>query len=122
MALRRIMLALLLSLITAFAPVVSVAMTKACAMTEEKMAGDTVIGEKMSVGNPLVCPCHAMPSCGSMPQCGTTIGCANHCFLTSAILINVAGPFAIPSLAVSIPYNISLNSLLIKPPTPPPRA
>jgi len=122
MAFLRIMLALSLSLITAFAPVASVAMAKPCTMTEEKMTGEREAGEKMSVGNPSVCPCHAIPGCGSMPQCRTAIGCANQCFFGSAILPNVVGSFAISHLAVPNPYDVRLSSLLIRPPTPPPRA
>jgi hypothetical protein len=111
MALHRAILTLLVLLITAFAPVASVAMAKPCSMAVEK-----------GIGNPSVCPCNAMPGCSSMPQCSTAVGCANYCFISSAILPNVAGQPAVACLATPVRYDADLQSLLIRPPIPPPRA
>lgn len=112
MTLHRTTLALLLSLITAFAPFASVAMAKPCMMSAE-----------MSTSSPAHCLCDRfMPGCGTMPQCRTAVGCVNHCFLNSAVLPNGAGAPAVSRPAEPARYGIDLHSLLIRPPTPPPRA
>lgn len=108
----RTLVILLLSLVSALAPVASVAMAKPCTMTAE-----------MKASTPSDCPCHnAMKDCGSLPQCRTAAGCASQCFTASVYLPpNTKQP--VPDRdRIAIPDNDRRTSASIKPPAPPPRA
>lgn len=112
MALHRTILAVVLSLTMAFAPVASVAMAKACATTTE-----------MTADNPADCPCHdSMPNCGAMPQCRTAAGCASQCFAAYGVLPSAAAQPALDHDNVKMAANAHVSSLSIAPPAPPPRA
>lgn len=110
MTLHRIILVVLLSFTTAFASMASVAMAKPCTITVE-----------VNAGHYSVCPCNDMLDCRSMPQCRTAVGCANHCFAGTAILTDRVSPFTPTRQAVPSRYVLELQSLLIRPPIPPPR-
>ena len=112
MILHRTILAILLSLTMAFAPVVSLAMAKSCAMTMQ-----------MTAGNPADCPCHnSMPNCGAMPQCQTASGCASQCFASCGVLLSVTGQLALDHDVVVAAVTLLPASQSITPPAPPPRA
>lgn len=109
----RTVLAVLIALTMAFAPVASMAMAKSCAMTTA-----------MTADNAADCPCHdSMPDCGTMPQCQTAGGCASHCFTFSCgVLPGLAGQLPPDLDASKTAANQHLSSLSIEPPAPPPRA
>lgn len=107
----RAILAALLTLTLVFAPVVNVAIAKSCTMTSQ-----------MIEDGASKCPCASMSDCKSMPQCRTAVGCANHCYVSSAILTNIVGPSTLAHDVVPSRHSLHLLSLLIGPPTPPPRA
>lgn len=112
MFLRRTILAVLLSLTMAFAPIANAAMARSCAMTSE--AG---------VSNLAQCPCHGtMPDCASMPQCATTTGCSSQCFTQSGLVPDIAGVSLLGHNIVPMGSRPVLASLVIQPPAPPPRA
>jgi hypothetical protein len=108
----RTVLAFLVTLTLAFAPVASVAMPKACSMTTA-----------MSDDGAAECACHkAMPDCGSMPQCQTSAGCASQCYAGSGLLPSPMGPTTPVLDDVKMAESLHLSSLSIRPPAPPPRA
>lgn len=107
----RTLLALLLMLTMAFAPVASTAMAKPCTMTMA-MTTDSVAD----------CPCRdSMPDCGTMPQCQTAAGCASQCSATSGVIPTVSGEFTPDHDILMMAAIEHLTSLAIKPPAPPPR-
>ena len=113
MALHRTILASLLSLALAFAPIVSVAMAKPCGNAAQMIDGATGGTD---------CPCDkSMPHCGTMPQCQTVSGCASQCFTSCGIVSSVARQFTPDHGAMKIIEGIRLSSHSIKPPAPPPR-
>ena len=111
MALHRTILALLLSLTMAFAPIASLAMARSCAMTTE-----------MTATNSGDCPCHnSMPDCGTMPQCQTASVCASQCFASCGILPSAARQSLSDRDELSMRVSTNRSSLEIQPPSPPPR-
>jgi hypothetical protein len=108
----RTILAVLVALTLAFAPVVSAAMVKSCAMTSE-MSGDGTMD----------CPCHqSMPDCGTMPQCQTASSCASQCFTACGTVPAMSGLLAPEHDDAKMRDGLILSSLSIRPPSPPPRA
>ncbi len=108
----RTIVAFVISLAMAFAPVASMAMAKACTMTMS-----------MTAENAGDCPCHkTMPDCGSMPQCRTAAGCASQCAPpTTGVLPKIAGKEILGQGLLNVAVNPHLASLSIRPPAPPPR-
>ena len=139
MALRRTILALLLSLTMAFMPAVSMAMGYSCAVPAQatsQMTGDQVanaqavaaqaspiMDEQAPMSMPANCPCNQpMANCNSMPQCQTASGCACQC-LGSLGVITAAEYQACTALnSFAIGPSQAVASLAIAPPAPPPRA
>lgn len=106
------LLAFLIALTVAFAPVASVAMAKSCTMTMEMTADGTTH-----------CACHnTMPNCDSMPQCRTGSGCASQCFNTFGVLSTLTGQIEPDHVVLKMGANSHAAWLSIKPPSPPPRA
>jgi len=111
MALHRTILAIVLSLATAFVPVASSATARSCGMTTE-----------MAIGQSGDCPCHdAMPDCDAMTPCQTASGCANHCKTSCGVVSAVFGQVSLQRTVLSLSAAQRLPSLSIKPPSPPPR-
>ncbi len=109
----RTVLAVLVALTMAFAPVASKTMAKSCAMTTA-----------MTADNAADCPCHdSMPDCGTMPQCQTAGGCASQCFTSSCgVMPSVTGQLVPDHDLLKTAANQQQSSLSIEPPAPPPRA
>jgi hypothetical protein len=108
----RTILAVLVSLTLAFAPVANVAVANSCSMTTA-----------MSNSGAADFPCHdCMPGCGSMAQCQTSAGCVSHCYTGSGLVPSLTG-LTTPALDGLKTADIQLlSSLSIRPPAPPPRA
>lgn len=112
MFLHRTILAILLSLTMAFAPIANAAMARSCAMTSE-----------VGVSNPTKCPCRGtMPDCASMPQCATATSCFSQCFTQSGLVPDVNAATLLGHNVLPTGGRTVLASLAIQPPAPPPRA
>ena len=108
MALHRTIFALLLSLTMAFAPVASLAMAKSCSMTSGMTNATTETSN---------CPCHE-----AMPQCQTAGGCASQCFTFFSATLPALSALRAPAHVVAkVRDGLTLASLSMRPPSPPPR-